>query len=346
MRLSHPAVVVLAAVGSAGVALAAANSPANCVSGRYYMNDTSVVYTNNNKTASPPFADAPPSKYAFTIDYNPENAQIGPNGLTITLNKPPPGGIATGSRLSTSFHVLHARITTHMRCAAEQGLITTFITMSDSKDEIDYEIVGAQVTQAQSNVFYQGYPEYGVWSATHNLPSGTIDQYHDYTIDWNSDRILWQIDNTTVRNFTNTHYSTNPALANQTWFPNTPSLIQFSLWDSGDDVTNAGQVAWSGGPPSWSQPSYNASWAYVDIQCYDDNNSPVSAWPVGSVRAQSSPLPSPSSSSTTTTVQSATSSQLPTASPSATPKSGSLARAAGSTMAVVLSGLVWGLFAL
>lgn len=36
------------------------------------------------------------------------------------------------------------------------GVVTAFITMSDIKDEIDWEFPGAKTTQGQSNYFWQG----------------------------------------------------------------------------------------------------------------------------------------------------------------------------------------------
>lgn len=36
------------------------------------------------------------------------------------------------------------------------GVVTAFITMSDIKDEIDWEFPGAQTTEGQSNYFWQG----------------------------------------------------------------------------------------------------------------------------------------------------------------------------------------------
>ena len=36
------------------------------------------------------------------------------------------------------------------------GVVTAFITMSDIKDEIDWEFPGAKTTEGQSNFFWQG----------------------------------------------------------------------------------------------------------------------------------------------------------------------------------------------
>ena len=37
------------------------------------------------------------------------------------------------------------------------GVVTAFITMSDIKDEIDWEFPGNQTDQGQSNFFWQGF---------------------------------------------------------------------------------------------------------------------------------------------------------------------------------------------
>ena len=38
-----------------------------------------------------------------------------------------------------------------------KGVVTAFITMSDAKDEIDWEWPGTVTTEAQSNFFWQGF---------------------------------------------------------------------------------------------------------------------------------------------------------------------------------------------
>jgi beta-glucanase (GH16 family) len=84
------------------------------------------------------------------------------------------------------------------------GVVTAFITMSDVKDEIDWEFPGANTTQAQSNYFWQGvigtlsiartlYSEllYLMWvllvanpsnGAIHSGLTDTFSNYHDYTV--------------------------------------------------------------------------------------------------------------------------------------------------------------------
>ena len=86
------------------------------------------------------------------------------------------------------------------------GVVTAFITMSDIKDEIDWEFPGKETTQGQSNYFWQGvirtFPAprprpHRVAHSTHPrvLPTAqqtagethgnltdTFSNYHDYTV--------------------------------------------------------------------------------------------------------------------------------------------------------------------
>lgn len=56
-----------------------------------------------------------------------------------------------------------------MKSSRGQGVVTAFILMSDVKDEIDFEFVGTDLENAQSNFYFQGIPdcEYLVnWTST------------------------------------------------------------------------------------------------------------------------------------------------------------------------------------
>ena len=47
------------------------------------------------------------------------------------------------------------------------GVVTAFITMSDIKDEIDWEFPGGATTEAQSNFFWQGVIRTCLWQYAH-----------------------------------------------------------------------------------------------------------------------------------------------------------------------------------
>lgn len=67
------------------------------------------------------------------------------------------GKAVKGTKLSSTRYVHYGTITAKLKTAKWPGIVTAFITMSDVKDEIDWEWTGADVTEAQSNLFWQGF---------------------------------------------------------------------------------------------------------------------------------------------------------------------------------------------
>ena len=75
----------------------------------------------------------------------------------------PTGGVAltmaegtVGTLLASTFYVWYGKICATMSTSQGQGVVTAFIMMSDVKDEIDFEFIGNDVNNAQSNWYSQG----------------------------------------------------------------------------------------------------------------------------------------------------------------------------------------------
>lgn len=81
------------------------------------------------------------------------------------------------------------------------GIITSAITMSDVKDEIDWEWVGASNDEVQSNYFFLGIADYvNTKGKTHKVEGAKAsDEWHTYTLDWQEEELKWLIDGTVVR---------------------------------------------------------------------------------------------------------------------------------------------------
>ena len=63
------------------------------------------------------------------------------------------------------------------------------------------------------------------------------------------------------------------------WFPSTPSKVQISVWD-GCKEGKQGTCSWAGGPVNYNQANaIKASFEYIDIACYDNQNRFVQKWP-------------------------------------------------------------------
>ena len=172
-----------------------------------------------------------------------------------------PQGPATGVRISSTRLVQYGKISAKFRSSQMPGSVTAFITMSDVKDEIDWEILGAYPHRAETNVFYRGIPEYAIHGTTVQgdfITNGA----NIYTIDWRPDQIIWMINNRIVRILKKSDSTSQMLGPNERWFPTTPSQIQFSIWDAGENE-------WAKGPIQWGNQKYtSSSLEYVDITCY------------------------------------------------------------------------------
>jgi beta-glucanase (GH16 family) len=184
-----------------------------------------------------------------------------------------------GTRLSSTRYVHYGTITATLKTGRWGGVVTAFITMSDIKDEIDWEFPGSTTTQAQSNFFWQGIiPTDKTNGATHNGLSDTYSNFHDYTIDWQPDTLTFSIDGKAVRTVKKSDTVDSNGVAH---YPTTPSRVQLSIWPAGIAGTAPGTVTWAGGMINWADADYKAAGQFyalvksVTIKC--TNAQPVSA---------------------------------------------------------------------
>jgi hypothetical protein len=92
---------------------------------------------------------------------------------------------------------------------------------------------------------------------------------HEYSVDWNKDRIIWSIDGAAKRTVTRAELNG--------MYPDTPSRIQLGVWDAGASSSIWTQI-WAGGPIDWSQSKsskgYPAVLESISIQCAGDSTIP------------------------------------------------------------------------
>ncbi|KAI8908418.1 concanavalin A-like lectin/glucanase domain-containing protein [Gorgonomyces haynaldii] len=299
---------------------AAAVAAQNCKSGRYKFDPARIW------SGPVPAGGLDPNKYDFTIDYGftsgpTPNIEYTANGINLNIVKQTGTATSQGIRLSTVRTVLYAKITAKFAAVAQPGVVTTLITMSKEKDEIDIETVGKDTSHFQSVVFYKGIEERGpIHQGVHSVP-GSIAQPHEYTIDWRNDKITWGVDGTIQREYKNDANAVSPMTPpGQRWFPNTASQVQFSVWESTS-------TDWAGGPINWgSNTKFTAQYEYIDIQCYDGmGNLPISG-----------------NNATTTAATTAAATTAPTASalPQAPASSPNSAKKASALLVVLASALL------
>ena len=175
-----------------------------------------------------------------------------------------------GTLLSSTHYVWYGKISTTMTTSQGAGVVTAFIMMSDVKDEIDFEFIGTDVQNVQSNFYWQGALNY---TNEKNLSApNTESQKHTYTFDWSPDRIEWSVDGDVLR--TVTKDSTYNSSDGSYHYPQTPARIELSLWPAGESKNGQGTVEWAGGEINWNSPYmqngyYKAQVWEVDVECYD-----------------------------------------------------------------------------
>ncbi|KAF1978936.1 hypothetical protein BU23DRAFT_577142 [Bimuria novae-zelandiae CBS 107.79] len=192
--------------------------------------------------------------------------------------KYPSGGVAltmaegtVGTLLASTFYVWYGKICATMSTSQGQGVVTAFIMMSDVKDEIDFEFIGNDINNAQTNWYSQGVTNYQNMEKLKVNPD-TVSKTHEYCIDWSEDELSWSVDGNKGRTVKRTD-SWN-ATAGRFDFPQTPSRVMLSLWPAGLPSNGKGTIEWAGGEIDWDSKymtngMYAALVTEVTVDCYD-----------------------------------------------------------------------------
>ncbi|KZO98245.1 glycoside hydrolase family 16 protein, partial [Calocera viscosa TUFC12733] len=208
------------------------------------------------------------TEYAWTLDKG--NIAWSADGLGMILTE-----TNGGTRLSTTRYVDYGTITARLKTGRWGGVVTAFITMSDVKDEIDWEFPGATTTQGQTNFYWLGVANYSATNGeTTSGLTDTYDNFHNFTIDWQPDTLQWLVDGNVVRTVNKSSTLTTDAQGTRYEYPSTPSRVQISIWPAGISSSAEGTIQWGGGMINWDDPDYvannNSFVAYVSsvqIEC-------------------------------------------------------------------------------
>jgi len=184
---------------------------------------------------------------------------------------------SVGTVLASSTYMWYGNAKATFKSSRGQGVVTAFILLSDVKDEIDYEFVGADLLTAQTNYYFQGITDYDN-GGNITVSSDTFENWHTYEIDWTPDQITWSVDGVVGR--TKKKSDTWNATSNQWDFPQTPARVQLSIWPGGLASNSPGTIAWAGGAINWDSTDIQsvgydyAMFQSVEVQCYNASSAP------------------------------------------------------------------------
>ncbi|KAI0266518.1 glycoside hydrolase family 16 protein [Gloeopeniophorella convolvens] len=233
-----------------------------CQSGTHTFTDNSRIYSNAS------LFDGNATTYDWVLNSgNIINTNSSGGELALLLTE-----TNGGTRISSTRYLHYGRVTVTMKTGRWNGVVTAFITMSNIKDEIDWEFPGANTTTGQTNMFWQGNIPAKTQGETEDGFSDTFSNYHDYTIDWKPDTLTFLVDNKTVRVLNKADTLDSNGVAH---YPSTPASVQISLWPAGISSVAPGTVQWAGGLINWGDPDYKSAGHFyalvksVDVECAD-----------------------------------------------------------------------------
>lgn len=146
-----------------------------------------------------------------------------------------------------------------LRAARGAGIVTSLVLQSDDLDEIDWEWLGGDNTQVQTNYFSKGCTETydrGGFSPVDD----PINQFHTYTIKWTPEQLDWIIDGNVVRTLKNT------GIEGCAGYPQSPMQIKLGTWVAGRSDAPQGTIDWAGGLADFSQGPFDGYYQRVRIQ--------------------------------------------------------------------------------
>ncbi|KAF1826583.1 glycoside hydrolase family 16 protein [Dissoconium aciculare CBS 342.82] len=166
--------------------------------------------------------------------------------------------------VQTDFYFLFGRVDVTMRASPGTGIISSVVLLSDVLDEVDWEFVGGDSAQVQSNFFGKGNTT--SYDRVKYIPvSNPQENFHTYTFDWTKDRLQYLIDGNVVRTI-----QANEALTNYGHnYPQTPMRLKLGSWCGGCDGSPQGTIEWAGGKTTFDGAPFNMYVKSVSIQSYN-----------------------------------------------------------------------------
>lgn len=165
--------------------------------------------------------------------------------------------------ITSKEYIFFGRVDVWCQVAPGAGIVSSFVLQSDDLDEIDWEWLGADTAQAQTNYFSKGDTstyDRGGFSPVSNPQS----QVYKYSIDWTSSSLTWLINDNPVRVL-----NYNDAKGGST-YPQTPMQIKLGTWVAGRSGAPEGTINWAGGLANFANGPFNAYFKQINVVNYNN----------------------------------------------------------------------------
>ncbi|WQF86160.1 Putative glycoside hydrolase family 16, concanavalin A-like lectin/glucanase domain superfamily [Colletotrichum destructivum] len=235
---------------------------------------TSLVSAQTFTTCDPTKKDCPPDPAlgkSVSIDFTKGNDDSIFRKLDGTSVKFEDGGAlfsigkeTDAPTMASKKYIFFGKVDVVLKASPGQGVVTSVVLQSDDLDEIDWEWVGGDNAQVQTNYFGKGDTSTYDRGAYHPV-SNPLSEYHTYTIDWTQESVKWIINGALVREL---KYADAKGGA---MFPQTPMEVKIGTWVAGRKDAPKGTVEWAGGYTDFSKGPFNAYYQSITITDYQGN---------------------------------------------------------------------------
>ncbi|KAH6858893.1 concanavalin A-like lectin/glucanase domain-containing protein [Alternaria rosae] len=175
-------------------------------------------------------------------------------GAEFTINK-----AGDAPTIQSNWYIFFGSVSFVMKAAPGKGVVSSAILESDDLDEVDWEWLGGQAGNVQTNYFGKGN------TTTHDREvdapiSDTQGTSHNYTIAWTSSSTTWLVDGDVKRTL---RYSDANGGSN---YPQTPMNVRIGIWAGGDPNNAEGTIEWAGGETDYSAAPFTMVVEKVEVR--------------------------------------------------------------------------------
>lgn len=135
--------------------------------------------------------------------------------------------VSNAPTIAFSKYIMHGKIEAYVKAAAGGGIVSSVILLSDTLDEIDWEWVGGDNANVQSNFFGKANTE-SYDREKHIAVNNPFGSIHKYTIEWTKDKITWSVDDLPA--LTRVLLKTDPLTEGGLYYPQTPMQVKLGNW--------------------------------------------------------------------------------------------------------------------